>query len=265
MNFTKKYFLVFCMYVGITTLAIVNGGCSFMSDVSHAVGDLSHGIGDAFEKQADHNAGEKVNATENKKKKNKQEQTRTTKKEKSRGNTITAPGLSNSEIDELWSVVIDTCYDLGYSMTFNDRKTKNLACQTETQGGESTYTMRVRFSNKGILIDAKSNSMANFVFGGAATKHDTQKMKSSLETKLQEMRGENPSRSDRSHKTYNKGVIYKAQEQLSGLKYDPGLADGIMGEKTVNAIMSFQRDNNLVVSGEFDEATLKRLNKLSAK
>ncbi len=234
-----------------------------MSDVSHSVGDLYHGMGNAFDKQGDRKAGQKVNATEqNNRHKQKKEQTRITKKEKSRGNFISAPGLSNSGIDELWSVAIDTCYDLGYSVTFNDRKTMNLACQAETQGRESTYTIRVRFSNKGILIGVKSNSMANLVFGGVATKSDTRKMKSALETKLREMTGD-PSRSNRSHTTYNKDVIYKAQVQLSELKYDPGLADGIMGKKTINAIMSFQRDNNLVVTGKLNEAALKKLNKLS--
>jgi peptidoglycan hydrolase-like protein with peptidoglycan-binding domain len=122
--------------------------------------------------------------------------------------------------------------------------------------------MRVRFSNEGIQIDVKSNSMANFVFGGVATKSDTRKMKSALEAKLRKMRGEDTSRSDSRHTKYKTDNICKAQEQLSKLKYDPGPADGIMGSKTKNAIMSFQRDNNLIVSGELDESTIKKLNEV---
>jgi hypothetical protein len=111
-----------------------------------------------------------------------------TKNKKDEGNFISAAGLTDSEIDALWEVAVDGCYDLNYSVTYNDRKTKNLACQTQTQGGESTYTMRVRFSKEGILIDVKSNSMANMMFGGVATKQDTKKMKALLEAKLKDLR-----------------------------------------------------------------------------
>jgi len=194
--------------------------------------------------------------------------------EKNKDGFISTPVLSDTEIDNLWQVVIDTCYDLNYSVTFNDRKTKNISCQTETQGRESTYTMRVKFSDKGILIDTKSNSMGNFILGGAATKMDTQKMQTALEAKLREIKVENPSvaapsiikRSDSNREAASAtNIIYQAQVQLSKLKYNPGPADGSMGKKTRNAIMSFQKDNNLIVSGNLDDATLSKLNELSAK
>lgn len=41
----------------IISIGCLNG-CSFLSDVSHAVGDFSHGVGDAFENEAKRSEGE---------------------------------------------------------------------------------------------------------------------------------------------------------------------------------------------------------------
>ena len=54
-------------------------------------------------------------------------------------------------------------------------------------------------------------------------------------------------------------IVEQVQQQLIERGYDPGPADGKMGKKTANAIKSFQKDNGLLVSGELNEATLKRL------
>jgi len=43
------------------------------------------------------------------------------------------------------------------------------------------------------------------------------------------------------------------------------LSDGIMGRKTRNALMNFQKDNNIPDSGRLDEKTLQKLNSLSNK
>lgn len=54
-------------------------------------------------------------------------------------------------------------------------------------------------------------------------------------------------------------MVEKAQKQLTELGYEPGPIDGKMGKKTENAIKSFQRDNNLEISGTLDEKTLQKL------
>ena len=179
--------------------------------------------------------------------------------------------LTENEIDDLWQVVIDQCYEINYSVTFNDRKTKNISCQAQTEGNQSTYTLRVKFNDKGIQIDSKSNSVANFMFGGVATNMDKKSMQSALETRLKQMNRtvSNSSESDtvkdnNSKKTkIDKSIIYNAQEQLSKLNYNPGGVDGSMGKKTAKAIMNFQKDNNLIVNGNLDEATLNKLKELS--
>ncbi len=43
--------------------------------------------------------------------------------------------------------------------------------------------------------------------------------------------------------------IQKVQIRLAELGYDPGPADGIKGQKTIEAIKQFQRDNGLVADG----------------
>lgn len=59
--------------------------------------------------------------------------------------------------------------------------------------------------------------------------------------------------------TMSKSEILKVQKRLLELGYDPGVADGIMGAKTKDAIKSFQRDNSLEVTGIIDEKTKEKL------
>lgn len=56
-----------------------------------------------------------------------------------------------------------------------------------------------------------------------------------------------------------KKAIGNIQRILNKNGYDAGSADGIMGQKTKNAIVSFQKDNNLPANGAIDEALVKAL------
>ncbi len=53
--------------------------------------------------------------------------------------------------------------------------------------------------------------------------------------------------------------VKQAQQQLKTLGYDPGPADGVMGQKTVNAVRCFQLDRGLPVTGRLDRATADTL------
>ncbi|MBC2717479.1 MAG: hypothetical protein HF978_19400 [Desulfobacteraceae bacterium] len=53
--------------------------------------------------------------------------------------------------------------------------------------------------------------------------------------------------------------IYNAQKKLIEKGYQPGLIDGTMGEKTKEAIMEFQKDNGLPITGNLDVETEKKL------
>jgi len=50
-----------------------------------------------------------------------------------------------------------------------------------------------------------------------------------------------------------------AQTRLNQLGYDAGTADGLMGNRTANALRTFQRDNNLPVTGRLDAVTSQAL------
>jgi peptidoglycan hydrolase-like protein with peptidoglycan-binding domain len=45
-------------------------------------------------------------------------------------------------------------------------------------------------------------------------------------------------------------TIRTAQLYLNALTYDAGPVDGIKGEKTINAVMAFQKDSGLSVDGQ---------------
>jgi len=49
------------------------------------------------------------------------------------------------------------------------------------------------------------------------------------------------------------------QKQLLAFGYQAGIADGIMGKKSVDALKKFQQDNNLPITGQADSATMGKL------
>jgi len=53
--------------------------------------------------------------------------------------------------------------------------------------------------------------------------------------------------------------LRNAQAKLNSLGYDAGVADGLMGRKTREALSAFQRDQNLPQSGRLDAATTQAL------
>lgn len=55
------------------------------------------------------------------------------------------------------------------------------------------------------------------------------------------------------------GGISGAQGRLLNLGYNPGPADGVLGKRTRTALVLFQHDEKLEVTGELDDATKKKL------
>jgi peptidoglycan hydrolase-like protein with peptidoglycan-binding domain len=56
------------------------------------------------------------------------------------------------------------------------------------------------------------------------------------------------------------GSTRQAQQALASRGYNPGPADGVMGERTRQATMDFQRANNIEPSGRLDSQTMAALN-----
>jgi localization factor PodJL len=54
-------------------------------------------------------------------------------------------------------------------------------------------------------------------------------------------------------------AVRNIQALLTKYGYDAGTVDGVMGTKTREAIVSFQKDNNLPATGEVDEKLVKIL------
>ena len=53
--------------------------------------------------------------------------------------------------------------------------------------------------------------------------------------------------------------VYALQERLIELRYLSGVADGVFGEETRQALIAYQKNNNLTADGEAGLATLKKL------
>ncbi|RBP39898.1 peptidoglycan-binding protein [Garciella nitratireducens] len=58
--------------------------------------------------------------------------------------------------------------------------------------------------------------------------------------------------------------VRNLQNTLNSLGYNAGSADGIFGKNTKNAVMSFQKNNNLSADGIVGPATLSKLNSTSS-
>ncbi|TIW38242.1 MAG: peptidoglycan-binding protein, partial [Mesorhizobium sp.] len=56
-----------------------------------------------------------------------------------------------------------------------------------------------------------------------------------------------------------KTVVQNMQRILNKNGYEAGNADGVMGQKTKDAIMAFQTDNDLQATGAVDEKLVKAL------
>jgi localization factor PodJL len=56
-----------------------------------------------------------------------------------------------------------------------------------------------------------------------------------------------------------KKAVGNIQRILNKNGYDAGGADGVMGERTKNAIMAFQKDNKMDPTGQIDEQLVKAL------
>ena len=54
-------------------------------------------------------------------------------------------------------------------------------------------------------------------------------------------------------------LVYQIQSKLKNLGYNPGPLDGIWGQKTAEALKTFQRDHGLAASGKFDQKTKAKL------
>lgn len=54
-------------------------------------------------------------------------------------------------------------------------------------------------------------------------------------------------------------IVEEAQIKLQNLGYDPGEPDGILGKRTREALRKYQEDCGLPVSGNLDQATIKKL------
>ena len=56
-----------------------------------------------------------------------------------------------------------------------------------------------------------------------------------------------------------KKAVQNIQRILNKNGYDAGGADGVMGQKTKNAIMAFQKDNGMDATGQIDEKLVRTL------
>jgi peptidoglycan hydrolase-like protein with peptidoglycan-binding domain len=55
------------------------------------------------------------------------------------------------------------------------------------------------------------------------------------------------------------GNVKQVQEALKDKGFDPGAIDGVMGQKTQEALKSFQQSKNLKVTGRLDSETAQQL------
>jgi len=59
--------------------------------------------------------------------------------------------------------------------------------------------------------------------------------------------------------SYSHNLVQRLQRKLTELNYNPGPVDGIWGPKTRNALMKYQEENNLAITGKIDSEIKKHL------
>ncbi len=63
--------------------------------------------------------------------------------------------------------------------------------------------------------------------------------------------------------SYDKATVFKTQKKLQELGYNPGALDSIWGKKTKGALIRFQHDNSLSMTGQLDSITKEKLGIIS--
>jgi hypothetical protein len=58
---------------------------------------------------------------------------------------------------------------------------------------------------------------------------------------------------------YDKSTVLKVQKTLQEMGYNPGPLDGLWGKKTKNALIKFQNDHGLSMTGKLDSTTKEKL------
>lgn len=170
---------------------------------------------------------------------------------------ISVQNLTAREIDMLWQVAIDKCFEMAYMVTFSDKNTGNIAAETKGADGASS-SIRVNFSSQGIKIDVKANDLVYAFAGGL----DRKRMHAALEAKLKEMNRITSTQETQSVEAVGSLSIFEVQKILASAGYNPGPIDGKMGPKTRAAIAQFQKDKGLQGTGNLDTETQAKLKNL---
>jgi len=100
-------------------------------------------------------------------------------------NFIPAERLSTENLNKLWWVAKNKCGDFGWSVANDDKKTRNLICQTQSSG--SIRIIRVRFADEGVYVNLQILTPGWALFKGkdmASKSNQHREMKKALQDSL---------------------------------------------------------------------------------
>lgn len=118
-------------------------------------------------------------------------------------------------------------------------------------------------TKKAVISFQKDNGLsADGIVGNKTSTAIEKKLNGKKDTGSVESNRGKPTSTNTSLRTGSRGNdVKKLQSNLKSLGYSVGSIDGIFGKRTKNAVIAFQKDNNLSANGVADSKTLKTLEK----
>lgn len=127
----------------------------------------------------------------------------------------------------------------------------------EQSGGDTQVEMNYKAVGASLgMLFVSADSYRDELCGFAAAMQSNQQDNSNQQSRAKQVK---PTTSNSAEITVGKDMIQKVQQKLKDLGYQPGSADGLMGNKTKVALKKYQEDKGLVSSGEIDQVTLNAL------
>lgn len=132
-------------------------------------------------------------------------------------------------------------------------------------GSKYYEKLKIKMRGSTIKFTARFNKESNLTMGGQNLEYPEKEneLRKNFFMALDKKLGVKSSYQNVSYQgqssLYNNNDIYKVQKRLTDLGYEPGPADGIMGQMTMRSIMKFQKDNDLPSTGILDNDTILKL------
>ena len=132
-------------------------------------------------------------------------------------------------------------------------------------GGSGEWKRGGIFGAGKTSADEAAENLLTLAFDGLQSRGDAPVVEKTVVSPIQEKANEVHTPDAVPDRKGDNKLVVEMQKRLLKLGYDPGLANGKMGKKTIEALKKFQQDNNLPITGQTDHESMDKLRNQTKK